>query len=54
MKFLHLKQWNYLEALKIRLKKDKNGESLLSLEMTKIVLIYCNVVNNSYQLNSRM
>ena len=34
--------------------KDENGENVPSLEITEVVLIHCNVVNNSYQQNSRV
>ena len=32
--------------------KDKNGENAPDLEIKKVVLIHCNVINNSYQQNS--
>ena len=32
--------------------KDKNGENVPYLQITEVVLIHCNVVNNSYQQNS--
>ena len=32
--------------------KDKNNENVPHLEITEVVLIHCNVVNNSYQQNS--
>ena len=34
--------------------KDENGENVPYLEITEVVLIHCNVVNNSYQQNSRV
>ena len=34
--------------------KDKNGENVPYLEITELVLIHCNVVDNSYQQNSRV
>ena len=34
--------------------KDKNGENFPHLETVEIVLIHCNLVNNSYQQNSRI
>ena len=49
-----LKQWNYLEAQKLRQEKMKMGENVPRLEITELVLIHCNVVNNSYQQNSRV
>ena len=38
-----------LESTKSKITNDKNGENLLYLEITKVVLIHRNVVNNSYQ-----
>ena len=37
-----------------KIRKDKNGENVPYLEITEVVLIHCNVVNNSYQQNSRV
>ena len=34
--------------------KDENGENVSYLESTDVVLIHCNVVNDSYQQNSRV
>ena len=33
---------------------EKNGENVLHLEVVELVLIHCNIVNNSYQRNSRI
>ena len=29
--------------------KDKNGENVPHLEITEVVLVHCNLVNNDYQ-----
>ena len=34
--------------------KDKNGENVPHLEITELVLIHCNLVNNDYQQDSRI
>ena len=34
--------------------KYKNVENVPHLEITEVVLIHCNVVNDSYQQNSRV
>ena len=34
--------------------KDKNGENVPHLEITEVVLVYCNIVNNDYQQDSRV
>ena len=43
-----------LGSTKSKITKDKNGENIPYLEITEVVLIHCNVVNNSYQQNSRI
>ena len=48
------------EAMKLlgstenKITKDKNGENVLHLEITEVVLVHCNIVNNDYQQNSRV
>ena len=29
--------------------KDKNGQNVSYLEITEVVLVHCNIVNNDYQ-----
>ena len=41
-------------STKSKITKDKNGENIPYLEITEVVLIHCNVVNNMYQQNSRV
>ena len=42
-----------LGSTKNKITKNENGENVPRLEITEVVLISCNVVNNSYQQNSR-
>ena len=35
-----------------KITKDKNGENVLQLEITKVVLVHCNMVKNDYQQDS--
>ena len=37
---------------KNKITKDKNGENEPHLEITEVVLVYCNIVNNNYQQDS--
>ena len=37
-----------------KITKDKNGENMPHLEITEIVLVHCNIVNNDYQQDSRV
>ena len=34
--------------------KDKNGENVPRLEIAEVVLLFCNIVNNAYQQDSRV
>ena len=34
--------------------KNKSGENVLHLEITEVVLVRCNIVNNGYQQDSRV
>ena len=34
--------------------KDKNGQNVPNLEITEVVLVHCNKVNNDYQQDSRV
>ena len=38
-----------LESTKSEITKDENGENVLHLEITEVVFIHCNIVNNDYQ-----
>ena len=40
-----------LESTKSGMKKDVNVENQTYLEVTEVVLIYCNIVNNNHQQN---
>ena len=37
-----------------KITKDKNGESVPHLEITEVVLVHYNIVNNDYQQDSRV
>ena len=43
-----------LGSTKNKITKDKNGENAPHLEITEVVLVYCNIVNNDYQQDSRV
>ena len=34
---------------KNEINKDKNGKSVPHLEVTEVILVHCNMVNNDYQ-----
>ena len=43
-----------LGSTKNKITKDKNGENVPHLEITEVVLVQCNMVNNDYQQDSRI
>ena len=43
-----------LGSTKSKITKNENGENMLHLEITEVVLIHCNIVNNYYQQDSRV
>ena len=38
-----------LGSTKCTINKDKNGKNVPHLEITEVILIHCNIVNNDYQ-----
>ena len=43
-----------LGSTKNKITKDENGENIPHLEITKVVLVHCNFLNNDYQQDSRV
>ena len=43
-----------LESTEKKITKDKYGENVPHLEITDVVLVHCNIVNNEYQQDSRV
>ena len=43
-----------LWSTKSKITKEKNGENVLHLEITEVVLFHCDIVNNDYQQDSRV
>ena len=37
-----------------KIDKEKNGENVAHLEITEVVLVHCDIVNNDYQQDSRV
>ena len=38
-----------LESTEKKITKDKNGENMSHIEVTEVVLVHCDIVNNDYQ-----
>ena len=43
-----------LGSTKNKITKDKNGENVAHLEITEVILVHCNIVNNDYQQDLRV
>ena len=43
-----------LGSTKNKITKNKNGENVPHIEMTEVILVYCNILNNDYQQDSRV
>ena len=51
---LTLETMKLLESIENKISKDKNGENVPHIEITEVVLVYCNIVNKDYQQVSRV
>ena len=36
------------ECTKSKINKNENGQNIPHLEITEVILVYCNIVNNNY------
>ena len=54
LEFLTPETMKLLGSTKNKITKDKNGENVPHLEITEVVLVHCNIVNNDYQHDSRV
>ena len=54
IKLLTPEKMKLLGSTKSNMTEKENGENVPRLEITEVVLIHCNVVNNSYQQFSRV
>ena len=54
LEFLTPETMKLLGSTNSKITKDKNGENVPHLEIVEVVLVYCNLVNNDYQQNSRI
>ena len=44
----------FLESTKNKITKDTNGENVPHLEITEVVSVHCDIVNNDYLQDSRV
>ena len=54
LELLMLETVKLLESTKSKITKDEEGESMPCWEITEVVLIHCNIINNDYQQDSRV
>ena len=54
LKLLTPKIIKLLGSAKSKITINKNGANVLSLEITKLVLVHCDIVNKDYQQHSRV
>ena len=54
LELLTPKRMKLLGSTENKLTKDKNGENVPHLEITEVVFVHCNIVNNDYQQDSRV
>ena len=52
LKLLKPEIMKLLGSTKNKRTADRNGENILHVEITEVVLVYCNIVNNDYQQDS--
>ena len=54
LELLTLETMKLLGSTKTKITKDKIGENVPHLEITEVVLVHCNTVDNDYQQDSRV
>ena len=54
LKILTPETMKLLGSTKSKINKDENGENVPRLQITDVVLIHCDIVNNDYQQDSRV
>ena len=52
LELLTPKTMKFLGSTENKITRDKNGEIVPHLEITEVVLVHCNFVNNDYQQDS--
>ena len=54
LQLLTAETMKFLGSTKNKITKDENGENVPHLEISELVLVHCNIVNNDYQQDSRV
>ena len=53
LELLTLETMKLLGSTENKVTKDKNGENVPHLQIIEVILVNCNIANNSYQQESR-
>ena len=53
LELLTLDMIKLLGSTKTKISKDENSKNVPHLEITQVLLLHCNIVNNDYQQDSR-
>ena len=54
LNFITSETMKLLGSTKNKITKDENGVNVPHLQITEVVLVHCNIVNNDYQHDSRV
>ena len=54
LELVTLETMKLLGSTESKITKDKNGENVPHLKVVELLLVYCNIVNNDYQQDSRI
>ena len=54
VEFLTSEKMKLLGSPKSKIRQDENDENVFYLEITEVILVHCNIFNNSYQHDSRV
>ena len=54
LKLLTPEMMKLLGSTKNKITKDENGQNVPHLEITKVVLVHCDIIKNDYQQDSRV
>ena len=54
LELLRKETMKLLGSTESKITKDKNGENVPHIEITEVVIVHCNMVNNDYQQDSRV
>ena len=54
LELLTVETMKLLQNTEKKVTKDKTGENVPHLEITKVALVHCNIVNNNYQQDPKV